>query len=181
MVKLFCAIVNDAGAAFPVDIDAEATVGDLKNAIKKKNPATLACDAKDLELFLAKKDEGRGPWLTEAELLDGVADTSGFEKLDVAGAPLKLIGLSKRDVRLHVTKQLVKAKKTPVHVLVNGVQNSATKSSALEDLVKEVHAETLTKKRTFRHSQVVSSDCETITNELNIKITTVDVTGCIVT
>ncbi|EGZ11069.1 hypothetical protein PHYSODRAFT_264761, partial [Phytophthora sojae] len=44
MVKLFCAIVGAAGSAFPVDIDAGQSVGDLKKAIK----------ADKLQLFLAK-------------------------------------------------------------------------------------------------------------------------------
>ncbi|EGZ04747.1 hypothetical protein PHYSODRAFT_292763 [Phytophthora sojae] len=65
MVKLFCAIVGAAGSAFEVDIDEGASVSALKDAIKAKNPATITCDANDLQLFLAKKDEGRGAWLPD--------------------------------------------------------------------------------------------------------------------
>ncbi|KAG3107680.1 hypothetical protein PC129_g25541 [Phytophthora cactorum] len=54
MVQLFCAIVGEAGT-FPVDIDQNKSVGHLKDAIKEKNAATITCDAKDLQLFLAKK------------------------------------------------------------------------------------------------------------------------------
>ncbi|KAL7692180.1 putative protein kinase-like domain superfamily [Plasmopara halstedii] len=61
MVKLFCVIVGKAGSAFPVTIDENETVGDLKKLIKAENSATITCDAKDLQLFLARKDGG---WLT---------------------------------------------------------------------------------------------------------------------
>ncbi|GMF31505.1 unnamed protein product [Phytophthora lilii] len=61
MVKLFCAIVGAAGSAFPVDIIAGQTVGDLKEVIKEKKPNDFKdIDADKLQLFLAKKD---GAWL----------------------------------------------------------------------------------------------------------------------
>ncbi|EGZ27443.1 hypothetical protein PHYSODRAFT_321246 [Phytophthora sojae] len=63
MVKLFCAIVGAAGSAFPVDIDAGQSVGDLKDAIKAKKMYQFPAD--ELQLFLAKKDEGRGAWLPD--------------------------------------------------------------------------------------------------------------------
>ncbi|KAE8961805.1 hypothetical protein PR001_g28873, partial [Phytophthora rubi] len=73
MVKLFCAIVGTAGSAFEVDINQGASVSALKDAIKNKNPATITCDAKDLQLFLAKTADGR--WLLEesetAQKLEG--------------------------------------------------------------------------------------------------------------
>eukprot|EP00644_Phytophthora_capsici_P015187 jgi/Phyca11/530721/estExt2_fgenesh1_pm.C_PHYCAscaffold_750003 len=63
MVKLFCAIVGVAGSAFPVTIDEGQSVGDLKEAIQVKNRETIKCDAKDLQLFLAKQpvegDDGK--------------------------------------------------------------------------------------------------------------------------
>ncbi|KAG4221161.1 hypothetical protein PC116_g30362, partial [Phytophthora cactorum] len=68
MVTLFCAVVGVAGSAFPVDIDANKSVGHLKDAIKEKNAATITCDAKDLQLFLAKKG---GAWLTQLDALEG--------------------------------------------------------------------------------------------------------------
>ncbi|KAG2979358.1 hypothetical protein PC129_g25499, partial [Phytophthora cactorum] len=120
MVTLYCVIVGVGGSAFPVDIDASLSVGHLKKAIKAENSATITCDAKDLQLFLAKKDGGAGAWLTEKDVKEGVSDsdTSDLELLDVAGAPLNLVGLSVEDVRFQVTKEDVKAGKVPVHVLV---------------------------------------------------------------
>ncbi|KAJ8535189.1 hypothetical protein ON010_g13548 [Phytophthora cinnamomi] len=64
MVKLFCAIVGVAGSAFPVDIDAAQTVGDLKKMIKRDKRNRLEkVDADDLQLFLAKTEGGE--WLAD--------------------------------------------------------------------------------------------------------------------
>ncbi|KAL4116591.1 hypothetical protein PRIC2_012043 [Phytophthora ramorum] len=113
MVKLFCVIDGVAESSFPVDIDADQTVADLKKAIKTKNE-DITAPARKLQLFLAKKDEGRGAWLTEAD----VKKADGLTPLDAGGAPLNLVGLSKKDVKFQVTRQHVMAKTTPVHVLV---------------------------------------------------------------
>ncbi|KAI9905465.1 hypothetical protein PsorP6_014246 [Peronosclerospora sorghi] len=59
MVKLFCALVDVKGSAFPVNIDASECVGDLKDAIKAKNE-DIKCPARKLQLFLAWKN---GAWL----------------------------------------------------------------------------------------------------------------------
>ncbi|KAG3116858.1 hypothetical protein C6341_g27579 [Phytophthora cactorum] len=75
MVTLYCVIVGVGGSAFPVDIDASLSVGHLKKAIKAENSATITCDAKDLQLFLAKKDGGAGAWLTEKDVKEGVSDS----------------------------------------------------------------------------------------------------------
>uniref|UniRef100_H3H4Z7 Crinkler effector protein N-terminal domain-containing protein n=1 Tax=Phytophthora ramorum TaxID=164328 RepID=H3H4Z7_PHYRM len=84
MVKLFCAIVGVAGSAFPVDIDPDQLVGDLKDAIKGENPATITCDAKDLQVFLAKM-EGSA-WLdgagAAAVALDERGHPQGFVQMD---------------------------------------------------------------------------------------------------
>ncbi|KAG3108691.1 hypothetical protein PI126_g24896, partial [Phytophthora idaei] len=61
MVTLYCAVVGVAGSTFPVDIDETLSVGHLKDAIKEKNSNTVTCDAKDLQLFLAKTADGA--WL----------------------------------------------------------------------------------------------------------------------
>ncbi|KAG2974764.1 hypothetical protein PC118_g14340 [Phytophthora cactorum] len=61
MVKLFCAIVGDAGSAFPVDIDVGQSVGDLKKAIKEE--INYPDPAYKLQLFLAKKADGA--WLQD--------------------------------------------------------------------------------------------------------------------
>ncbi|KAE8962861.1 hypothetical protein PR002_g29476 [Phytophthora rubi] len=94
MVNLYCGIADVAGSPFPVGIDEGLSVGHLKEAIKDKNSATITCDAKDLKLFLAKKD---GRWLTEADVMKGVS-TIGLEELG-AGAPLNLVGLSEKQVK----------------------------------------------------------------------------------
>ncbi|KAG2759173.1 hypothetical protein Pcac1_g28761 [Phytophthora cactorum] len=62
MVKFFCAIVGEAGSAFSVRVDESDSVDDLKKAIAEDQKYTGRAD--QLQLFLAKKDEGRGPWLT---------------------------------------------------------------------------------------------------------------------
>ncbi|KAG2895110.1 hypothetical protein PC114_g15619 [Phytophthora cactorum] len=134
------------------------------------------------ELFLAKKDGGAGAWLTEKDVKEGVSDsdTSDLELLDVAGAPLNLVGLSVEDVRFQVTKEDVKAGTVPVHVLVvvpDGAGGSASETSASSKMIKEIHAETVLKKRTFAHSQVSSSDWGKITNELNIEVVPVATLG----
>ncbi|KAG3006176.1 hypothetical protein PC119_g15049 [Phytophthora cactorum] len=151
-------------------------------AIKAESSATTTCDAKDLQLFLAKKDGGAGAWLTEKDVKEGVSDsdTSDLELLDVAGAPLNLVGLSVEDVRFQVTKEDVKAGTVPVHVLVmvpDGAGGSASETSASSKMIKEIHAETVLKKRTFAHSQVSSSDWGKITNELNIEVVPVATLG----
>ncbi|KAG3230535.1 hypothetical protein PI124_g24367, partial [Phytophthora idaei] len=75
MVKLFCAIVGEAGSAFPVNIDQSETVGDLKKAIKgEKKNGLKDVDADKLQLFLAKK--GDGGWLPSNDP-DVVAMRSG--------------------------------------------------------------------------------------------------------
>ncbi len=69
---------------FPVHIDTSQSVGDLKEAIKEKNLTTITCDAKDLQLFLANKDQGFGAWLTDDDSLDAVLqsrDVSSYVKM----------------------------------------------------------------------------------------------------
>ncbi|KAE8961867.1 hypothetical protein PR001_g29903, partial [Phytophthora rubi] len=113
MVKLICAVVGEAESAFPVDIDAVQTVGDLKNAIKTK--INYSGPAYKLKLFLAKTTTGA--WLTVADVMNGVSDTTGLKPLDSAGTPLHDYGLSKKELRFQVTKAHLEAKTTPVHVL----------------------------------------------------------------
>ncbi|GMF38224.1 unnamed protein product [Phytophthora lilii] len=67
MVKLFCAIVGAVGSAFSVRVDEDDSVDDLKKAIKAENATTITGDAKDLQLFLAKKEDGA--WLKSKDLL----------------------------------------------------------------------------------------------------------------
>ncbi|KAG2795281.1 hypothetical protein PC111_g22219, partial [Phytophthora cactorum] len=114
MVNLFCAIVGVEGSVFSVRVDESGSVDDLKKEIADDQKYDFA--ASKLRLFLAKK--ANGAWLTEKDVKKGVSDTSDLELLDVAGAPLNLVGLSEEDVRFQVTMEDVKAKTTPVHVLV---------------------------------------------------------------
>ncbi|EEY52989.1 Crinkler (CRN) family protein [Phytophthora infestans T30-4] len=76
MVKLFCAIVGVAGSAFEVDIDQTASVSALKKAIKEENASTITCDAKNLQLFLAKA--GGNAWLSN--LTEDVKELKKGEK-----------------------------------------------------------------------------------------------------
>lgn len=120
MVKLSlqCTIVGQAGSSFDVEIDDSVKVSKLKKAVKVEKPITITCEADQLQLFLAKKEKGAGAWVTEADVNNGVNDTDGLTPLDVAGAPLNLVGLSGTDVQFTPTIEDVKAKSTPVHVLV---------------------------------------------------------------
>eukprot|EP00644_Phytophthora_capsici_P001157 jgi/Phyca11/129685/e_gw1.86.155.1 len=117
MVKLFCAIAGIAGSVFLVEIEEALEVDDLKNAIQKEKPLTITCDAHQLQLFLAKKDDGKGAWLTEVEVKNGVNDTTGLKPLDAVRAKLKNVQLSDSDVG-GVDEADEVAGKGPVNVLV---------------------------------------------------------------
>ncbi|KAG2877086.1 hypothetical protein PC117_g27137 [Phytophthora cactorum] len=116
MITLYCAVVGVAGSAFPVDIDENKSVGHLKDAIKEKKMYQFPAD--ELQLFLAKKGDGAGAWLTEKDVKEGVSDTTGLKLLDAVRAEIGDVGLSQDDVRLQVAKEEVAALKGPVHVLV---------------------------------------------------------------
>ncbi|KAG3043217.1 hypothetical protein PI125_g27311, partial [Phytophthora idaei] len=79
MVKLFCAIVGEAGSAFEVKIGDAESVSALKKAIKgEKKNGLKDVDADKLQLFLAKKGDA---WLRDDDSLDamlrsGTVDTS---------------------------------------------------------------------------------------------------------
>jgi hypothetical protein len=84
--KLFCIVAGD-GVPFPVDINMKKrTAGDLKDVIKAKNPVTIACETKDLKLFLAKKGQN-GAWLDTAGAAAVTLDEGGklpqdFDEMD---------------------------------------------------------------------------------------------------
>lgn len=61
MLKLFCFIIGH-GNAFPVSIGADASVGELQDAIVEKKRRAIDCDADELALFSTKQAEG-GAWL----------------------------------------------------------------------------------------------------------------------
>ncbi|KAG6609107.1 putative crinkler (CRN) family protein [Phytophthora cinnamomi] len=65
MVKLFCAIVGEAGSSFSVRVDETDSVDDLKKAIKAEKMYQFPAD--ELQLFLAKTEGGA--WLKSKDLL----------------------------------------------------------------------------------------------------------------
>nr|BAP69163.1 RxLR effector candidate protein [Hyaloperonospora arabidopsidis Emoy2] len=74
-VTLLCAIVGLPRCVSAVKIDTNEVVGILKDAIKAKNAVDVLCDARELRLFLAKKD---GVWLRDDGDLDKLIQTEGF-------------------------------------------------------------------------------------------------------
>eukprot|EP00644_Phytophthora_capsici_P013161 jgi/Phyca11/81603/gw1.5.1157.1 len=119
MVKLFCAIVGVAGSAFSVEVGEGQSVDDLKEAIKNlKRNDLKGVDRDKLQLFLAKKKNGKGVWLTEKDVQNGVSDTSDLNLLGTMGAPLKFVGLLEKDVKFEPTLKDIESMNTPVHVLV---------------------------------------------------------------
>ncbi|OWY98877.1 hypothetical protein PHMEG_00030237 [Phytophthora megakarya] len=85
MVKLVCVIDRVPGSSFPVDIDENKMVGDLKTAIQDAYKCNILKDVDpgELQLFLAKTEGGA--WLTDDDDLDKMlqnrVDTSKMEKL----------------------------------------------------------------------------------------------------
>ena len=61
-LTLFCAVVGVEGEAFPIEIEANKSVGHLKKAIAEEQKYKFA--ANTLQLYLAKKD---GVWLDELD------------------------------------------------------------------------------------------------------------------
>ncbi|KAG3117011.1 hypothetical protein PI124_g4314 [Phytophthora idaei] len=174
MVKLFCAIVGAAGSAFPVDIDTSQSVGDLKKAIADELKYTGRAD--QLQLFLAKKDEGRGAWLTEADVKNGVEDTTGLKPLNAARARLRRVGLSDGDVG-GVDEEEEAEGRGPVNVLVvvpDGAVGSASETSRMDQVVQEVHeihAQTVpTKRKTYAHLKVGSTEYKELLDAFNITV-----------
>jgi hypothetical protein len=94
MVKLFCALVGAAGSAFSVRVDEGDSVDELKDAIKKKKPSKITCDADELDLYLAKKGDA---WITNNEV-GSVSDVVGLTHLSVPQAKLRRVGLSDAQV-----------------------------------------------------------------------------------
>jgi hypothetical protein len=69
-------------------------VGDLKEAIKMKNPSTMKCNAHKLQLYLAKMGDA---WITNNEA-DGVSDVAGLPHLRFPQAKLRCVGLSENEM-----------------------------------------------------------------------------------
>ncbi|GMF21259.1 unnamed protein product [Phytophthora lilii] len=79
-------------------IDDTESVSRLKVDIKIMKADTIKCNAAGLQLFLARADEGRGPWLNEEDVKSDAIDTTGLKLLGVARARLWSVGLSDEDV-----------------------------------------------------------------------------------
>jgi hypothetical protein len=94
MVQLFCALVGAAGSAFSVRVDEGDSVDELKKAIKAENMTTITCDARNLDLYLAKKGDA---WITNNEV-GSVSDVVGLTHLSVPQAKLRRVGLSDAQV-----------------------------------------------------------------------------------
>ncbi|KAL3664643.1 hypothetical protein V7S43_010392 [Phytophthora oleae] len=83
MVKLFCAIVG-ADSVFSIEIDQNASVHDLKDAIKTTKKNDLQdIDAEQLQLFLAKTGDDK--WLPDNndlnKMLQNKVDFSNMKKM----------------------------------------------------------------------------------------------------
>jgi hypothetical protein len=109
MVKLYCAVDGVTGSAFPVDIDASQSVGDLKEAIKN-NPSTIKYK---LQLYLAKKGHA---WITNNEA-EGMSDVAELPHLRFPQTKLRCVGLSD-DKMVEVDEDEEAAGNGPVNVLV---------------------------------------------------------------
>lgn len=94
MLALACALVGSPGYLSRVDIDANESVGDLKNAIKSK-AEERSCSAHRLQLFLAKRGD---EWLTYNEVEDST-DTRSLTELSVPVSMLDEVGLASEDIR----------------------------------------------------------------------------------
>ncbi|KAK1935232.1 hypothetical protein P3T76_010998 [Phytophthora citrophthora] len=93
MLTLMCAIVGVKGDAFSVEVDLTVKIYELKHVIKERKPDIITCDADLLKLFLAKKDKGRGSWLTKADVRKGVRRTGDYQR-PFSGQSLQAIGLT---------------------------------------------------------------------------------------
>lgn len=82
-VKMFfCLVVNAAGRVFAVTIDDSQLVSDLHDVIKERKMYQFPAD--DLQLFLAKRDDGKWLSLDEAAAvaLDEEGRLQGFEPMN---------------------------------------------------------------------------------------------------
>jgi Crinkler effector protein N-terminal domain len=73
MVKLFCSLVGEKGSAFSIKIDANASVDDLKDAIKQKQMYEFA--SSKLQLLLGKQSNGM--WLDSSAVDAVTTDANG--------------------------------------------------------------------------------------------------------
>ncbi|KAK1929671.1 hypothetical protein P3T76_014888 [Phytophthora citrophthora] len=116
MVKLFCALVGIENSVFEVDIEETASVSALKAKIHELND-DIKVPPRDLKLFIAKRDKGRGEWLTEEEVMKGVSDLTDLELLTSMRLEIGNAGLSEAIVQVEMTTAEIAKLMGPVNVL----------------------------------------------------------------
>ncbi|KAG3078994.1 hypothetical protein PC122_g12392, partial [Phytophthora cactorum] len=166
MVTLFCAIVGEAESAFPVDIDASLSVGDLKDAIKAKKPNDLKdVDADKLQLFLAKKGDR---WLPDDDTLDAVLQSGDDTSYVKMRASWKLNKPSLFGPNVSLGEDVI-------HVLVvvpDGAGGSANETSTLAQMsakIDDLHKQAIGKRK-YVHSEVTSTQGRQLLNDLDIRV-----------
>lgn len=129
-MKLFCLLAGERGSAFHVDINDDDTISDLKYAIKKENTDVINCDARELQLYLAKRN---GVWLSDAseemEALERGDVTTIQDLLMTKLRPVKRLsrvftGLSDEDEVIHVLVVVPRPYIPKDDVLYYGAQGS---------------------------------------------------------
>ncbi|KAF0713297.1 Aste57867_4417 [Aphanomyces stellatus] len=164
MLTLYCVVVGE-GRPFPVVIDAEKTVGILKDMIKEKIIYDGRADA--LELYLAFKDgAGLSSDVAKAMTLDGLQD---FKMMD----PVFSIKNSK-----HFGENF-EPNEGEIYVLVvvseGAVASEISGTAQMVKKVDEMHAQIVqTKRKRYVHSQVGSSNGKKLLGALNIQVDAVD-------
>ncbi|KAJ8577036.1 hypothetical protein ON010_g2170 [Phytophthora cinnamomi] len=172
MVKLFCAIVGVAGSAFPVDIDAAQTVGDLKDAIKAKKPDTIKGEADKLQLFLAKAEGGE--WLADDDQAAlGLEDGKVHEDIQAWIDGEKMKATKTLQHWLFEKNKMPQPSTDQIHVLAvvpEGAGGSVSEASKIDQLVEKVdkmyEQTVLGKRKVYRHSSASS----TLLTELNVRL-----------
>ncbi|KAE9034752.1 hypothetical protein PR003_g8384 [Phytophthora rubi] len=165
-LELNCTIVGE-GRAFDVKIDDGKKVTKLQEAIKKKNEDDLSrVDAKNLQLYLAKKD---GVWLNSA-------DAASVE-LDEDGTPRDFGERMGPVLSIQDTKHFganFQPDAGRIHVLVVVPEDAvgpANETSMTYKMIKEIHERTvLTQRKKYVHSQVGSTEFMELLDAFNIRM-----------
>ncbi|KAH9110698.1 hypothetical protein AeMF1_007775 [Aphanomyces euteiches] len=143
MLTLVCVVVGD-GSPFPVEIDADQSVGDLKDKIKATNPNSILCVAKDLDLYLALKDNA---WLesTNPLTLQLIKGETPDEMQNYLGKVMRMNPFSSLDEALPT-----RPGQDQLHTLVVVPERVAipsdiepSKKRKLDDLAKEISTPSL--------------------------------------
>ncbi len=129
-------LVGVEGSAFSVDIDESGIIDDLKKVIKKENEGTIKCDARELQLYLAKRDD---KWLKDddhavAQLENGIItdDIEAMIKAEQMRATWSIQEcLDEKSMEALARRQ--------IHVLVNLPTHRDGKKKNLEISKKTIH------------------------------------------